>query len=170
VPGGPIRLGNRTLGRLPGGAGPRALPAGVAYELADMLREVVRSGTARKASSPDYDRAGKTGTTNDFVDAWFVGFTSRYTIAVWIGSDTTQSLGDKETGGKTALPAWIRIAEALPYEKGERMPIPDEAVLMPWGGTWVGLPRGQVPADLLAVPPVDPQRPLGLAAEPRRRR
>ena len=57
---------------------------------------------------------GKTGTTNDYKDAWFVGFTPRHVIAVWIGTDGTFSLGDKETGGRAALPAWIEIADALP--------------------------------------------------------
>jgi penicillin-binding protein 1A len=150
--GGPVTLEGEAVAVLPGRPGPRALPAGVAYEMADMLREVVRAGTARKAWKPGYDRAGKTGTTNDFVDAWFVGFTPRYTVAVWIGSDGTQSLGDKETGGKAALPAWMRIVEALPHAEGERFPLPDEAILVQAGGQWVGLPRAAVPASVLRRP------------------
>ncbi len=150
--GEPIRIKGETVALLPGSAGQQVLPPGVAYELADMLREVVQSGTARKARKPGFDRAGKTGTTNDFVDAWFVGFTPRHTIAVWVGTDGTTSLGDEETGGKSALPAWIRIAEALPEVEGERMPLPSEAILIPWEGQWVGLPRGAVPAHALPGP------------------
>jgi penicillin-binding protein 1A len=150
--GDPVVVGDTTVGALPGGPGVRVMPAGVAYELADMLREVVISGTARRAFKRGFDRAGKTGTTNDYIDAWFVGFTPRYTIAVWIGTDGTRSLGDQETGGKTALPAWIHIANVLPDVEGERIALPDDAILVPWQGTWIGVPRGKVPNPLLEQP------------------
>lgn len=151
--GGEILFRGRKLGELPGAPGPRALPAGVAYELLDMLREVVRGGTARKAYLPTKDRFGKTGTTNDFLDAWFVGGTPRYTIAVWIGSDTTATLGDKETGGKNALPVWMEIIAALDEPDGERFPVPDDAILVRREGQWLGLPRGHVPSGALLRPP-----------------
>jgi penicillin-binding protein 1A len=146
---------------LPGGVKQRVLPAGVAYELADMMREVVNGGTARGAKRPGLDRAGKTGTTNDFLDAWFVGFTPQHTIAVWIGTDSTTSLGEKETGGKTALPAWVEIAEALGPITGDRFPVPDEAVLVrsDWG--WVGLNRGSAASKALTVSD-DRKNPLPL--------
>lgn len=140
---------DKVIGKLPGGPLPRALPAGVAYELADMMREVVRAGTARRISDPRFDRAGKTGTTNDFIDAWFVGFTPRYTVAVWVGSDGNKSLGNKETGGKAALPAWKKIIESLPHPEGERFAVPEEAVLVSVGGQWLGFPRGDVPEGYL---------------------
>lgn len=153
--GQPVVVDGSPVGELPSGVdGLRALPAGVAYEVADMLRGVVKSGTARKAYRPTLDRAGKTGTTNGYVDAWFVGFTPRHVIAVWIGTDGTFSLGDKETGGRAALPAWIEIADALPAIEGERFVVPDETVLIPWRQDWVGLPRGSVPRSELAVPPL----------------
>lgn len=150
-PGGEVNIGGQRLGRLSGGPGRRVLPPGVAYELADMMRAVVQKGTARAALRPGLDRAGKTGTTNGFVDAWFVGFTPRYTVGVWIGTDGTSTLGDKETGGRAALPAWVEIIEALPHVEGERFPIPDEAVLVRAENEWVGLPRGQVPAEVLGL-------------------
>ncbi len=149
--GEPVLVDGVEAGRLPGAELPRALPAGVSYELADMLREVVRAGTARKAHDPTLDRAGKTGTTNDYVDAWFVGFTPTHTIAVWVGSDSTSSLGDSETGGRSALPAWIQIADALPKVPGQRLRVPDEAVLLPVDGRWLGFARGRVPARALKV-------------------
>ncbi len=159
--GGPIRLEDQTLGALPGGPKPRVMPSGTAYELADMLREVVRAGTGRKASKPGFDRAGKTGTTNDFVDAWFVGFTPRYTVAVWIGSDTTATLGDKETGAKSALPAWIAIVEALPHVEGERLPVPDDVALVETVGSWAGIPRGAIPPQAgMRIAAIDPAVPL----------
>jgi penicillin-binding protein 1A len=147
--GADLVIGGERYGHLPGGSGERAVPAGVAYELADMLREVVEKGTARAAYKPGFDRAGKTGTTNGFVDAWFAGFTPRYTVAVWIGTDGTHSLGDKETGGRAALPAWIEIIEALPHVEGERLAIPDDAVLVRADDDWVAFARGNVPASVL---------------------
>ncbi|MBI5504541.1 MAG: PBP1A family penicillin-binding protein [Deltaproteobacteria bacterium] len=151
VAGGSVMVGEENLGKLPGSPLPRALPAGVAYELADMMREVVRSGTARKAYKDGYDRAGKTGTTNEYVDAWFVGFDRRHTTAVWVGSDGTASLGDRETGGVTSLPAWIKIMDSIEGSGGERLPIPDQAVLVNVGGSWYGFPRGKVRAGDLPV-------------------
>jgi penicillin-binding protein 1A len=147
-----VVLNGAAVALLPGGAGEQVIPSGTAYELADMMREVVRSGTARRAYDEDLDRAGKTGTTNDNIDAWFVGFTPRYTIAVWVGTDGTGSLGDGETGGKTALPAWLTIAAALPEPAGERLPLPSDAMLVPWEGEWVGFPRGAVPESVLRGP------------------
>jgi penicillin-binding protein 1A len=150
--GEPVVFDGEAVALLPGGPGRRVLPAGVAYELADMMREVVQAGTATRARKEGFDRAGKTGTTNDCIDAWFIGFTPRYTVAIWIGTDGTSSLGEKETGGKAALPAWLQIIDALPHAAGERFPMPPEAVLVQWQGQWVGLPRGQVPASLLSMP------------------
>ncbi len=162
-----VHLGPDVTARLPGTPRTRVLPEGVAYELLDMMREVVRAGTARKALREGYDRGGKTGTTNGFVDAWFVGFTPRYTVAVWIGTDGTLTLGDKETGGRAALPAWIRIVNALDQPAGERFPVPDDVVLVPHGATWVGFRRGRVPRELLPVPDVgDAPLPLAVFTPP----
>jgi penicillin-binding protein 1A len=138
--------------RLPGGPGRRALSAGVAYETADMLRAVVKQGTARRAYVEGMDRAGKTGTTNDCVDAWFVGFNPRYTVAVWIGTNTQRTLGDRETGGKTALPAWVTIINALGETPGERREAPPEVVYAPFNGEWVALVRGGGKRDAPAAP------------------
>jgi penicillin-binding protein 1A len=149
VAGGTIDLADGTRAELPGRPGERALDAGVAYELVDMMREVVRSGTARKAHVDGLDRAGKTGTTNDFVDAWFVGSTPSHTVAVWIGTDGVATLGEDETGGRAALPAWLRIVKALPDQTGKAFPIPDEAVLVPASVGLLGFPRGRVPASVL---------------------
>ena len=141
------------VGALPGGPRARARPAGVAYELADMLREVVRAGTAKKASAPDLDRAGKTGTTNNYQDAWFCGFTPSHTIIVWIGTDGTRTLGPAETGGKTALPAWMAIADALPDQAGQRLAVPPDVLFVPADGGLAALPRAGAAVGAGPLPP-----------------
>lgn len=72
-----------------------------------MLREVVQHGTAFAASRLNHPLAGKTGTTNDFTDAWFVGFSPSLTCGVWVGFDEKKTLGKAESGAKAALPIWI---------------------------------------------------------------
>ena len=75
--------------------------------MTSMLREVVLHGTGIAASGLKYPLAGKTGTTNDFTDAWFVGFSPAMTCGVWIGYDEKKSLGARETGAHAALPIWM---------------------------------------------------------------
>jgi len=74
------------------------------------LQEVARSGTAAKAQATlkRPDLFGKTGTTNDSMDAWFAGFQPSLAAVVWIGYDTPRKLGSRETGGGLALPVWIQ--------------------------------------------------------------
>jgi len=81
--------------------------ARTARTMTAMLREVVLHGTAIAASSMKYPLAGKTGTTNNFTDAWFVGFSPSITCGVWIGYDEKKFLGAKETGSRAALPIWM---------------------------------------------------------------
>jgi penicillin-binding protein 1A len=77
--------------------------------MTSMLREVVQHGTAIAAAKLPFPAAGKTGTTNDFTDAWFVGFTPTMTCGVWVGYDEKKSLGAKETGAHAALPIWMNF-------------------------------------------------------------
>src|SRR5580698_842183 len=74
-----------------------------------MLREVVLHGTGIAAAKMPFPVAGKTGTTNDFTDAWFVGFSPTMTCGVWMGFDEKKSLGAKETGAHAALPIWMNF-------------------------------------------------------------
>jgi len=94
-----------------------------------MLREVVLHGTAVAAAKMPYPLAGKTGTTNDFTDAWFVGFSPSLTCGVWIGYDEKKSLGEKETGARAALPIWMQfMSVALAgRDPGEFQPAPASA-------------------------------------------
>ena len=93
----------------------RVIDARNAFIMTTMMRDVVRGGTAARAMKLGrQDLAGKTGTTNDFIDAWFCGFNSGLVAVAWIGFDTPQTLGRNETGGIAALPMWMRyMAVAL---------------------------------------------------------
>jgi penicillin-binding protein 1A len=78
-----------------------------ARTMMQMLQAVVRQGTAVAASQMKHPFGGKTGTTNDFTDAWFIGFSPSVTCGTWIGFDDRQPLGEKETGARAALPMWM---------------------------------------------------------------
>ncbi|MFO1299433.1 MAG: penicillin-binding protein 1A [Burkholderiaceae bacterium] len=95
----------------PGQAGDeslRAIDARNAFLMDSMLRDVVRMGTATRARVlKRNDLAGKTGTTNDSIDAWFAGYNPRIAAVAWVGFDQPHKLGDRETGGGLALPIWI---------------------------------------------------------------
>ena len=88
---------------------PRVIDARNAFLMTSIMQDVVAKGTATKAKSLGrQDLAGKTGTTNNQVDAWFAGFNPKQVAITWIGFDQPRSLGRDETGGKAALPIWIR--------------------------------------------------------------
>ncbi|MGD9550636.1 MAG: penicillin-binding protein 1A [Burkholderiaceae bacterium] len=91
----------------------RAIPARNAFVMGSLLQEVTRSGTAARAQATlkRPDLYGKTGTTNDAVDAWFAGFQPTLTAITWVGYDTPRNLGSRETGGGLSLPIWIRFME-----------------------------------------------------------
>jgi penicillin-binding protein 1A len=92
----------------------RVIDARNAYIMTSMMRDVVRGGTAASAMKLGRgDLGGKTGTTNDFLDAWFAGYNSGLVGVVWVGFDQPQTLGRNETGGGVALPIWIRYMGAV---------------------------------------------------------
>jgi len=92
---------------------PRAIDARNAFIMDNLLQEVTRSGTAARAQAtlkrPDLH--GKTGTTNDSVDAWFAGYQPTLTAVTWIGYDKPRNLGSRETGGGLSLPVWINFMD-----------------------------------------------------------
>jgi penicillin-binding protein 1A len=101
------------------------LPAGIARIEVSMLREVFNTGTAmsRKWLAKKYDLAGKTGTTNDFTDAWFIGFSPSVTAGVWVGFDDHHPLGHGEEGSRVALPIWADFMTQILKDKPvERFP------------------------------------------------
>jgi len=77
-----------------------------------LLRAVTKFGTGAAASQLNHPLGGKTGTTSDYTDAWFLGFSPSVTCGVWVGYDSRQSLGEKETGAKAALPIWMAFMRA----------------------------------------------------------
>ena len=81
------------------------------YQMTSLLKEVITSGTGSRAAALNRPAAGKTGTTNDNYDAWFVGFTPNIVSAVWLGFDEAQSLGAHEEGGKAAVPIWLEFMQ-----------------------------------------------------------
>jgi len=83
------------------------ISARTARIMVSMLREVVLHGTGAVAAKLNHPLGGKTGTTNDFTDAWFVGFSPSITCGVWVGFDEKKTLGNKETGAMAALPIWM---------------------------------------------------------------
>ncbi|MCI0469783.1 MAG: hypothetical protein L0Y62_06950, partial [Nitrospirae bacterium] len=82
-------------------------------EIRSLLRAVVESGTAQAARKLKRAVYGKTGTTNDFTDAWFIGFDDRLAVGVWVGRDDHKPLGTKESGSMAALPIWIEFMEGV---------------------------------------------------------
>jgi penicillin-binding protein 1A len=87
---------------------PRVITAQNAFIMRSIMREVVQRGTAVRAKALGRrDIGGKTGTTNDQIDAWFSGFNNQVATTAWVGFDNQQTLGARETGGRAALPIWI---------------------------------------------------------------
>jgi penicillin-binding protein 1A len=105
------------------------ITARTARIMTSMLQEVVQHGTGLAAASLKAPLAGKTGTTNDFTDAWFVGFSPLTTCGVWMGYDEKKTLGDKETGARAALPIWIDFMKSALKGKdpGQFQPPPGTA-------------------------------------------
>ena len=128
-----------------------AISVDIAREMMVLLQAVVQHGTAATAAQMKHALGGKTGTTNNYTDAWFVGFSPSITCGTWIGFDNRQSLGDKETGAKAALPIWIDFMKVALADR------PNEAFSTP------NAPKKQieVPADseteAASTPPPAPE-------------
>jgi penicillin-binding protein 1A len=100
-----------------------------AYMITNMLEDVVQSGTGMRAKAVGRPVAGKTGTTNEFADAWFVGYAPNLAAGVWVGFDDRRSLGDREAGASVALPIWVTYMKAaLSQLPVQAFPIPDDIV------------------------------------------
>ncbi|MBF0143101.1 MAG: PBP1A family penicillin-binding protein [Magnetococcales bacterium] len=121
----------------------RVLTPATAYQMVSLLKGVVERGTARKALVLKRPLAGKTGTTNDLRDAWFIGFSPSLVAAVWVGADDYSELGHAETGAMVALPIWIDfMREALKDIPVTDFPVPPgihfESVSLSSGGPGSG--------------------------------
>jgi penicillin-binding protein 1A len=89
-----------------------AIRADTAFVMTNLLRGVVLHGTAGKAASLNWPLGGKTGTTDDYTDAWFIGFDPDITLGVWVGLDQKKTIGSNQTGAEAALPIWMDIMKA----------------------------------------------------------
>ncbi|MEC7946504.1 MAG: penicillin-binding transpeptidase domain-containing protein, partial [Myxococcota bacterium] len=105
----------------PGDGWPEVMEPAVAGVAHWLLRNVATGGTAARTNRLGVQVAGKTGTTNDFFDAWFVGYDPEYITAAWVGYDQPRSIGVSFTGGQTALPIWMDFMKvAAPREAKRR--------------------------------------------------
>jgi len=156
----------------------RAIPQRNAFIIASLLQSVAKAGTAAKAQAmlkrPDI--YGKTGTTNDSLDAWFAGFQPSMTAIAWIGYDTPRKLGDRETGGGLALPIWVSFMEtAIKGVPVAEVPAPPGVVNV--GGEWYfddyapGRGVASLGVDTTATQPVEAisGAPIGAAPPPEER-
>ncbi|MFI5305153.1 MAG: penicillin-binding protein 1A, partial [Nitrospiria bacterium] len=107
----------------------QAISKEVSYMITDMLEDVIQRGTGAKARDLGRQLAGKTGTTDDFTDAWFEGYSPNLVAGVWVGFDDMRSLGVGETGASAALPIWISfMKQALPLFPNLPFLIPDNII------------------------------------------
>jgi len=107
----------------------QAISPQTAFVMTHLLCGVVQNGTGRKMKALGRPVAGKTGTTNDLRDAWFVGFTPRLVCGVWVGQDDNEPLGRKETGARAAGPIWLDfMKEALKKDPPQDFPVPPGVV------------------------------------------
>jgi len=139
--------------------GPQVLPADVAYVVIDLMKGVIQHGTAKRAREFGRPAAGKTGTSADYRDVWFIGFTRDLLCGVWIGRDDSKPIGDEVTGGSAAVPIWLELMKAAhPPTPVRDFDVPagvtfvraDDASGDPAGpssdAVWVPFARGTLPA------------------------
>ena len=154
-----------------------AIPAATARLMVSMLREVFNSGTAARGKpfATKYPVAGKTGTTNEFSDAWFLGFSPSLTAGVYVGFDDHRTLGEKEEGARVALPIWLdfmgAVLKAKPAEDFAHSPLltgPDQVkeILASSAPERLMAPAAVTPAPVASVPPTPQTAGPGENPEP----
>ena len=139
--------------------GPQVYAPAVAYTMIDLMKGVVERGTAKKALELGRPAAGKTGTSANYRDVWFMGFTPDLLCGVWIGRDDSTPIGDKITGGGAAVPIWLEFMKAAhPATPPHDFAVPtgisfaraQEGSGQPMGPSpsapWVPFVRGTLPA------------------------
>jgi penicillin-binding protein 1A len=102
-----------------------AVRADTAFVMTNLMRGVVQRGTAAQAASLDWPLAGKTGTVDDYTDAWFAGFDPNITVGVWVGYDEKKPIGNGETGATAALPIWMDFMRGYIDTRGDRKNPPE---------------------------------------------
>ncbi len=147
--------------------GPQVISPEVAYVMINLMKGVVQRGTARFAQNLGRPIAGKTGTSANYRDVWFTGFTTDLLACVWVGRDDSTPIGDKITGGGIAVPIWLEFMQkAHPHTRVRDFPVPPNvtfARVEPWSGDpagpypealWMAFVRGSLPTKFLASAPV----------------
>jgi penicillin-binding protein 1A len=137
-----------------------------------LLEGVTEHGTGAAARQLDHPLGGKTGTTSDFTDAWFLGFSPSITCGVWVGYDSRESLGNKETGAVTALPIWINFMRAaIAGKNDEQFPGDDQPPPADRAAAVPVIPKplpphasAQKPSAIYGAPPV--KRAVARSAHP----
>ena len=110
---------------------PRVISAETAYLMTSLLQSVVKEGTGWRAKALGRPCAGKTGTTDEYTDAWFIGFTPELIAGVWVGFDEKKSLGKNETGSRAASPIWVDfMKEALKGVPPREFPVPERIIFV----------------------------------------
>jgi penicillin-binding protein 1A len=145
--------------------GPQVIAPEVNYVMINMMKGVVQRGTAQYAKALGRPTAGKTGTSANYKDVWFNGFTTDLLASVWIGRDDSTPIGDKITGGGAAVPIWLDFMQkAHPRTKVRDFPVPPNvtfARVEPWSGDpgypspdaiWMPFVRGTLPFKFLQPP------------------
>jgi penicillin-binding protein 1A len=109
----------------------QVIAPGVAYITTSLMESVVQHGTGKKVRVLNRPVAGKTGTTNDFIDAWFLGYTPELATGVWVGKDKDEPLGYNETGSRAAIPIWLQYMQsALQDAPIKNFPTPDDVLFL----------------------------------------
>ncbi len=141
--------------------------------MTSMLQSVIQHGTARALRVFGRPAAGKTGTTNDYDDAWFVGYTPELLTGVWVGRDDHDPLGDGETGGKVAAPIWLEfMKEAMKDRPITDFPIPPGVRFVRLNGKGNNTPAAEsfVDGSVLFEAFVDGSQPTTNVLAPRKKR
>jgi penicillin-binding protein 1A len=149
----------------------QTIAASVAYQVTSLMQSVVESGTARRVKKLGRPVAGKTGTTNEARNAWFIGFTPDLVVGVWVGFDDNSPLGRTETGGRAAIPIWLEFMTAATMNTPIRDFAAPEGIVFAFvdpesgkladpnraGGSYEPFLSGKEPNELLteAKPPVN---------------
>jgi penicillin-binding protein 1A len=100
-----------------------------AFLITSMMEDVVKYGTGWRAKALGRPVAGKTGTTNEYRDAWFIGYTTDLVSAVWVGFDDTRSLGAQETGARAASPIWVSFMNNVLGGEPREFSLPDDGIV-----------------------------------------
>lgn len=151
---------------------PRVLDARIHFLIHDMLKDVINQGTAKRARALNRsDLAGKTGTTNDQIDAWFSGYHPDLVASVWVGFDQPKTLGRAEYGGRAALPIWIEFMRETLESTPQKQPALPEGVIAtridPDTGTKARASQANAMREFFLVenPPKEPPPDTNISAQ-----